>query len=149
MKGRFLPLRLILVTVHSSKPIYVCATLSCQLRDRIHFTRSSWTVPIYVMQQNEPEREKTDFLTGSSNVDLDQPTHPRSLIRVFVVRMKNCILGYPKCTQWRFLTDSANAQTDLSIRWAHMSEGKFSNVTSDITKTRLFKYIENFTSKNW
>ena len=48
--------------------------------------------------------------------------YPRSLIRVFVVRMKKlCLLGYPKCAQWRFWSDCANAQSDLNLRWALMS----------------------------
>ena len=36
----------------------------------------------------------------------NQPAHPCSLIRVFVVQMKKLhILGYQKCTQWRFWSD--------------------------------------------
>ena len=45
---------------------------------------------------------------------------------VFVVRMKKlCILGYPKCVQWRFWSDCANAQADLNFRWPHMSKVTF------------------------
>ena len=40
----------------------------------------------------------------------------------------------------------AEAQADFSLRWMNMSEGTLFHVA--ITKTRLFKYIENFTSKN-
>ena len=51
------------------------------------------------------------------------------MTRVFVVRMKNlCIIGYPKRAQWRFWSDCAIAQSDLNLRWAHMSKGTFSNV---------------------
>ena len=43
------------------------------------------------------EREKTYLLKCTPNEDSNQLAHPRSLIRVFVVRMKKlCILGYPK-----------------------------------------------------
>ena len=35
---------------------------------------------------------------------------------------------------------------DLSLRWEYMSEDTFANV---ITKTRLSKYTENFTTKKW
>ena len=43
---------------------------------------------------------KPYLLTCAPNEDSDQPAHPRSLIRVYVVRMnKLCILGYPKCAQ--------------------------------------------------
>ena len=46
----------------------------------------------------EPQREKTYLVTCGPNEDSNQPAHPRSLIRVFVVRLKKlCILGYPKC----------------------------------------------------
>ena len=50
-----------------------------------------------------------------------------------------------------------DAQTDLSLRWAHMFEGTFLTLRLKrqrysyiyiITKTRLLKYVENFTSKN-
>ena len=64
--------------------------------------------------------------------DSNQPAHPHSLLRVFVVCMKKlCILGYPKCAQWRFRSDCTNAQSDLNLRWAHMSESRFSDCSSD------------------
>ena len=60
----------------------------------------------------------------------------RSLIRVFVVRLKKRnILSYPKERQWRFWSDCANAQADLNLRWAHISEGTFSH------------FLANFSSK--
>ena len=41
----------------------------------------------------------------------------------FVICMKKlCILGYLNCAQWRFWSDCANAQADLNLRWAHMSD---------------------------
>ena len=59
-----------------------------------------------VKRINEPQREKTYLLTCALKEDSDQPAHPRSLIRVFVVRMmKLCILGCPNCAQSRFLSD--------------------------------------------
>ena len=53
--------------------------------------------------------------------DSDQPGHPPSLIRVFAV----CLMGSwgPKrssCGQRRLWSDLADAQVDLSLRWAHM-----------------------------
>ena len=76
--------------------------------------------------------------------DSDQPGHPPSLIRVFAVRMKKAwILSYPlsalrilwsgpSLCAWRKLgslatllaycedlSDLADAQADLSLRWAH------------------------------
>ena len=67
----------------------------------------------------EPEWEKTYLLTYSPNEDSNQPARLRSLIRVFVVRMKKLgTLGHPKCAQRRFWSDCANAQADLNLRCA-------------------------------
>ena len=47
--------------------------------------------------------------------------HPHSLIRVFAVRtMKAWDLIYPLSAQRRLWSDWANAQADLSLRWAHI-----------------------------
>ena len=52
--------------------------------------------------------------------DSDQPGHPPSLIRVFAVRMKkHWVLSYALSTQRRLWSDWADAQADLSLRWAH------------------------------
>ena len=49
----------------------------------------------------------------------DQPGHPPSLIRVFAVRMKKAwVLSYPLSAQRRLWSDWADAQADLSLRWA-------------------------------
>ena len=88
-------------------------------------------------------RKKTYLLTIASNEDLDQPAHPRSLIRVSVVRIKKrCILVNPKNTQRRFWSDCANAQTDLNLRWALMSRGMFSDVGAHLV---FFQQQEMFT----
>ena len=51
----------------------------------------------YYVKANDPQRGKMYLLTYTPNKD-KSALHPRSLIRVFVVRMKKCcILGYPKC----------------------------------------------------
>ena len=43
-----------------------------------------------------------------------------SLIRVFAVRMKKAwVLSYPLSAQWRLWSDWADAQANLSLRWAH------------------------------
>ena len=54
------------------------------------------------------------------NEDSDQPGHPPSLIRVFAIRMKKAsVLSYPLSAQRRLWSDWTDAQTDLSLRWAH------------------------------
>ena len=50
----------------------------------------------------------------------DQPGHPPSLIRVFAVCIKKAwVLSYPFSAQWALRSDWADAQADVSLRWAH------------------------------
>ena len=52
--------------------------------------------------------------------DSDQSGHLPSLIRVLAVRMKKAwVLSYPLSAQRRLWSDWADAQADLSLRWAH------------------------------
>ena len=47
-------------------------------------------------------------------------SYPLSLIRVLAVRMKKAwVLSYPLSAQRRLWADLADAQADLSVRWAH------------------------------
>ena len=51
--------------------------------------------------------------------DSDQPGHPPSLISIFAVRsMGSFRPKLPSCGQRRLWFDCANAQADLSLRWA-------------------------------
>ena len=77
----------------------------------------------------EPQRENTYLLPCTPNKDSNQSVHQRSLITVL---KKLCILGYAKCAQRRFRSACANAQADLNLRWAHMSEDTFSDVVAPI-----------------
>ena len=57
----------------------------------------------------EPPHDKTNKMT-----------HPPSLIRVFAVRKKKAwVLSYPLSAQRKLWSDWADAQADLSLRWAH------------------------------
>ena len=71
----------------------------------------------------EPLRDKTNKVSvrpAKSSEDSDQPGHPSSLIRVFAARMKKAwTLSYPLSAQRRPWSDWADAQADLSLRWAH------------------------------
>ena len=50
----------------------------------------------------------------------DQPERPPSLIRVFTVHMRKAwVLSYPLSAQGWLWSDWADAQGDLSLRWAH------------------------------
>ena len=58
--------------------------------------------------------------------DFDQPGHLPNLIRVFAVCMKKAwSLSYPLNTLWRFWSDWADAQADLSLHWALMPFCRF------------------------
>ena len=46
-----------------------------------------------------------------------------------------CILDYSKCVQWRFWWNCANAQADLNLRWAQMSEDTCSVASNFILTT--------------
>ena len=81
--------------------------------------RRSWNVEraIFII---EPRHDKTNKLTSVPSEDSEQSGHPPSLIRVFAVRMKKAwVLSYPLSTQRRHWLDWADAQADLSLRWAH------------------------------
>ena len=71
---------------------------------------------------NEPPRDKTNKTACPPSEDSDQPGHLPRLIRVFAVRMKKPWgLSYPLGAQGRLISDWADAQADLSLRWAHVS----------------------------
>ena len=87
---------------------------------------------------NEPQREKTYLQTCAPNEDSNQTAHPRSLIRVFVIRMKKlCILGYPKMRPVKILTKMPNEQADLNYRLAYESEIFFKCVLEAYEEGRL------------
>ena len=68
----------------------------------------------------EPPHDKTNRMACAPREDSDQPGHPPSLTRVFAVRMKKAwVLSYPLNAQRRLWSDWADAQADLSLRWAH------------------------------
>ena len=59
-------------------------------------------------------------MTYAPSDDSVQPGHPPRVIRVFVVRLKEgWVLSYPLSAQGRLWSDWADAQADLSLRWAH------------------------------
>ena len=74
-----------------------------------------------VSLKNEQPHDKTNKMACAPSKDSDQPGHPPSLIRVFAVRMKKAgVLSYLLSTQQRLWSDWADAQADLSLRWAHI-----------------------------
>ena len=73
----------------------------------------------YKTEINEPQHDKTNKITCAPSEDSEQPGNPPSLIRVFVVGLENWVLSYPLSAKQRLWSDWADAQTDLSLRWAH------------------------------
>ena len=78
------------------------------------------TTMIHLSWIFEPRHDKTNENGCAPSEDSDQPGHPPSLIRVFAVRMKkHWVLSYPLSAQRRLWSYWADAQADLSLRWAH------------------------------
>ena len=70
----------------------------------------------------EPAHDKTYKMACAPSEDSDHPGHPPSLIRISAVAMKKAwVLSYPLSAQQRLWSDWADAQADLSLRWATMS----------------------------
>ena len=69
---------------------------------------------------NEPPHGKTNKMACAPSKHSDQPGHPPSQIRFFVVRRKKAwVLSYPLSAQRRLWSDWEDVQADLSLRWAH------------------------------
>ena len=84
------------------------------------YERDTWKQSNCINNGNEPPHDKTNLMACAPSEDSDQPGHPPSLIRVFAVRMKKAqVLSYPLSAQRGLWSDWADAQADLSLRWAH------------------------------
>ena len=101
---------------------------------------------------SEPPHDNTNKMACAPSEDSDQPGHPPSLIRAFAVCMKKAwFLSYPLSAQRRLWSDWADAQADLSLRWAHSHFGGFVMRrlkmfldTLLYGKTTHFKFKNNF-----
>ena len=81
---------------------------------------------------NQSQRKKI----CAPSEDSDQTARMRSLIRVFTGRMLDSLgCKVSPCGQRRLLSDYSDAQTDLSIPCAHMSERTFSHVVTQMVKS--------------
>ena len=86
------------------------------------FSTKLMIVLFQTVQRFEPPHDKTNKTICAHSENSDQPGHPPSLISVFAVRnKKHWILGYPLSALRRLWSDRPDAQTDLSLRWAHRS----------------------------
>ena len=81
---------------------------------------SVWSPRILESTPFEPPHNKTNKMACAPSEDSGQPWHPPSLIRVFDVCMKKAwTYSYPLSAQRRLWSDWADAQANLSLRWAH------------------------------
>ena len=81
----------------------------------------------------DPPHDKTNTMACAPSEDSDQPGHLPRLIRVFTVRMKKAwVISYPLNAQRRLWSNWADAQADLSLRWAHMSLCWFCRVVAHL-----------------
>ena len=86
--------------------------------------------------------DKTNKMACAPSEDSDQPGHPPSLIREFIVSMKKAwVLSYPLSTQWRLWSDWADAQADQSLCLVHMPLSWFCHEVAQIPNFN----IENLT----
>ena len=88
----------------------------------------AWVILLALSCSFEPPHDKTNKMACAPSENSDQSGHPPSLISlgihpvwsVFAVRMKKAwVLSYPLSAQRRLWSDWADAQADLSLRWAH------------------------------
>ena len=83
--------------------------------------------------KNETAHDKTYKMACAPSEDSDQPGHPPSLIRVLAVLMKKAwVLTYPLSAPRSLWSDWAEAQADLSLRWAHMPFCKICHALAQI-----------------
>ena len=68
------------------------------------------------MSRDMTKPTKMDVCPATTQVSLGM----RPVSSVFAVHMKKAyVLSYPLSAQWRLSSDWADAQADLSLRWAH------------------------------
>ena len=97
----------------SSLTVWLCMRIWRMNLRRTKRTKISWAGSF------ELRHDKTSKMSVRP-AKTDQPGHPPSLIKVFAVRMKKAwVLSNPLSAQRRLWSDWADAQADLSLRWAH------------------------------
>ena len=91
----------------------------------MHFHFIRWIIKligwkIVAVSSFELPHDKTNKMTCAPSFDSDQPGHPPSLFRVFACAQwvaKDPSFLHADSEDW---SDLADAQADLSLRWAHM-----------------------------
>ena len=81
--------------------------------------------------KHETQHEKNNKMNRAPSEDSDQPGHPPSLISL------SCALSGQLRAQ-AFFVRTADAQADLSFRWAHRSVGWFCRAQAQMSKNMIF-----------
>ena len=91
---------------------------------------------------NGPHQVKKFLQTCAKWADSNHPVHVQSIIQTFVLYSYIFVVSNVSVSgEWWPWSVCVDAQADLGLHCPHMPQS--------ITKTRLFEYIENFTTKNW
>ena len=78
-----------------------------------------WYSPLMQEETHELSHDETNKMACAPSDESNQPGHPPRLIWVFAIHMnKVWVLSYPLRAQQRLWSDWADAQADLSLRWA-------------------------------
>ena len=115
---------------------FTSAVFWCRI-PRVAFV-SEIILPFYFLPRNYRKNNCFDvrkvFLgTCKPRKCYDQPAHARGLVKMIVVRLTyRWIIGYVKSAQRRLRSDCASAQSDLSLRSAHIAGEKLSRVEGTV-----------------
>ena len=78
------------------------------------------------MNINEPAQDKTYNKICATSKDSDQPVHQPSMARILIYPYLDSLVAVEgTCKQGRLLSDCADVQADLSLRWLHKYQCRF------------------------
>ena len=114
------------------------------LQKSIVIARGSEKVNIFSLQSvpykiYKPQLQKMYLRTNTPSEYSDQPVHLQSLISILtqhILDSQGCKVS--SCGRRRLWADCANAQADLSLRWAHVSECTFSHIVAHTWSTCIY-----------
>ena len=127
----------VVITIHDRTSMSVESGLicTCTRNNGTENIRHKCTDHLYIQISwsiyNRAAARQTITMTGAPSEVPDQSGHPPSLVRVFAVRsVGNYGPKVSSCGQGRLWSDWADAQIDLSLRWAHRSFCLFCHASS-------------------
>ena len=126
----------------------MCPNFADRMANSVDYSLISliWVRPVCLKTVAISEQNLSHLTTKPTKWPLC-PAKTTRLIRVFAVRMKkHGVFSYPLSSQWRLWPDWADAQADLSLRWAHISFCWFFHAAAHLTlhSTLLFCFKPSF-----